>query len=299
MRPLMDMDTIQIEITNACHINCSNCTRFCGHHRKPYMMEMSLFKRCVDSMVEYPRMTGVMGGEPLLHPNFEEMCDYLHSKIEPDRCGLWTSLPPGKEQYREAICRTFGHVFINDHSRPDIWHVPVLVAAEEVMGDKDLMWYLIDHCWIQNCWSACMNPHGAWFCEIAGSMSMLFNAGKDRGWPIEPGWWKRTPKDFVKQMEFFCPKCGGAMPLFQRPSVDGVDDISPRNLERLKGYSPKIKAGKYKVYDRGLGTYQVKMAAYKDMDYRNAIAARYGMFLSINSKGFCSPFLFDEWHKEE
>ena len=30
MRRLSDMETIQIEITNACVLQCGNCTRFCG-----------------------------------------------------------------------------------------------------------------------------------------------------------------------------------------------------------------------------------------------------------------------------
>ena len=33
------------------------------------------------------------------------------------------------------------------------------------------------------------------------------------------------------------------------------------------------------------------MAAYKDFDYRNRIARRYGMFLTINEKGFWRPHL--------
>ena len=72
MRPLLNMDTIQLEITNACPNRCGNCTRFVGHHPKPFFMDFEFFKKAVDSMVTYPKMTGIMGGEPLLHPDFEK-----------------------------------------------------------------------------------------------------------------------------------------------------------------------------------------------------------------------------------
>ncbi len=88
MRPLLDMDVIQIEITNACVHQCANCTRLVGHAKKPFFMEMDFFKNAVDSLVDYPKMVGIMGGEPLLHPQFPEMAAYLKSKM-PDklRCG--------------------------------------------------------------------------------------------------------------------------------------------------------------------------------------------------------------------
>jgi len=40
MRSLVDMDTIQIEITNACPrlYKCSNCTRMGQHMKKPFFM---------------------------------------------------------------------------------------------------------------------------------------------------------------------------------------------------------------------------------------------------------------------
>ncbi len=208
MRSLYDMDTIQVETTNACIHSCSNCTRFCGHHPQPFFMSFERFKEAVDSMIGYPNMTGMMGGEPLLHPQFEKFCDYMVSRIPREQLGLWSCFPPGLEKYREVICRTFGNIFLNDHTKADIYHGPVLVAAEEMIEHRQRMFMLIDHCWLQNAWSACINPKGAWFCEIAGAMSMLFDLNK--GWKIEKEWWMRTPKDFKEQIEEYCPKCGCA-----------------------------------------------------------------------------------------
>jgi hypothetical protein len=263
-------------------------------------MSLDQFKEAVDSMVEYPKMTGFQGGEPLLHPDFSKMCEYARSKIKPVQLGLWTTLPEGYEHYREDICATFGHIFINDHSRPDIYHHPGLVAVEEVAENKNQMWYMIDHCWAQESWSASIYPNGAWFCEIAGSMSMLF--GEGQGWRVEPGWWWRIPADFRSQMDMFCPRCGFPAELRRRCSQEGIDDISQGNFDRLKDKSKKIARGKYEIYDfkrTDNAMCQAPLGRYKDTNYRDLIARRYGMYVTVNDQRFWTPYLMKNWKKGE
>ena len=289
MRSMCDMDTVQIEILNACNHSCSNCTRFCQLVQKPYFMPLDEVKRAIDSMVGYPKMVGIMGGEPLLHPDFEAICKYAGSKINANQLGLWTTLPKGFEKHAQVICDTFYHIFVNDHSRPDIFHQPPLVGIQEIQSDKNMMWQMIDHCWAQHSWSASVNPRGAWFCEIAAAMSMLFEEGE--GWPVEPGWWWRTPKDFKEQMERFCPRCGFAAPTALRASVEEVDDISPLNYEALKD---KVRhPERFKIHPLTCTNERPAMAAYKEFNYRNRIAKRYGMFLTINEMGFWTPYMDD------
>ena len=301
MRSMCDMDTIQIEVTNLCRNSCSNCTRFSGH-RKPYMMTLDEFKTAVDSMVGYPKMTGMQGGEPLLHPDFEKMCEYLRGKIPYKQCGLWTTLPKGYEHYRDAICSTFKHIFINDHTRPDIYHHPPLVSVEEQIPDKDMMWYAIDHCWAQESWSASIYPTGAWFCEIAGSMSMLFKEEGKKGWPVEPGWWWRIPADFREQMDMFCSRCGFPAKIRRRASCEGIDDISEKNLKLLEPISGKVKRKQYELYsfdDKDMQLAEAPLARYKDTNYRNAIAKRYGMYVTVNDQRFWTPYLLKDWEKDK
>jgi hypothetical protein len=287
------MDNVQIEVTNACKIGCSNCTHLVGH-AKPWFMALDAFKEAVDSLTGYPKIVGMIGGETLNHPDFEAMCNYLHSKFPKEQCGLWTALPEGFERYRETIVETFGHIFLNDHTRGDVLHAPVLVASEELPLEQWQKDYLINHCWVQNSWSASVNPNGAFFCEVAGALAMLFDI---KGWPVEPDWFTRMPKDFVEQMDTFCKLCGCAMPLLKRCSTDKIDDISPGMVEKLKVISPKLKAGKYAVHDLTLCQDNRQMATYKDQKYRDDIAARYGLFLSTNERGFQTPHLSRKWEK--
>ncbi len=305
MRPLIVCDTLQIELTNFCTLNCSNCTRFCSHVKKPFFMDWDTFKNAIDSLEGYPeavsKMTGkpvgprigFQGGEVLFHPQFEKFCEYAHSKFPKEQMGLWTTFPESKKHYREIICEVFGNVFLNSHERDDIFHHPFSVSCEEMFEDKTEMWARIDNCWAQLSWSPCANPKGGYACEMMGSFAMLFDDG-NTAWKIEPGWWRRMPWDFKEQIEHFCPKCGGPSCLQKRASIEKKDDVSPGMLERLKKINSKrIEKGDYVVSDLKPGDPRKlkEMAAYKDFAYRNAIATRYGMFLTINEQGFWTPHL--------
>ncbi len=332
MRSLFEMQTIQIELTSACVLKCSNCTRFCGTHQVPFFMEPDLFKKSIDSLVDFAMGTkgivGFMGGEPLLHPDFVEFCDYAATKLPRHKLGLWTTFPKGSKftQYREVICRTFGNILLNDHSRDDIMHAPVLMAAEDyfqmpcptckgenpgqcetcvgkgtITNDADLF-AATDRCWVQESWSAAINPKGAWFCEVAAALSDLFDG--PQGWEVEPGWWKRTTKDFTAQREWACRRCGAALPISRvRNSQDVRDDVSKSNLDRLVAIkSKKVAKGEYVAHE----TFEFDPSlherhgypnqTYKDAEYRQGIAAKYGIYLILNKEGFWDPQLMPgEW----
>lgn len=290
MRPLLDMDTIQIEITNACVHECANCTRLVGH-AKPFMMTMDEFKNAVDSLVDFPKMVGMMGGEPLIHPLFEEMCSYLRSRIPRERCGLWTTLPTSRERLAPVVAETFGSVLLNDHTHGDLFHGPILVSGKDLGLDEFTQWYFIHHCWIQNSWSASITPKGAFFCEVAAALDMLFQG--PGGWPVEPGWWKKTPKDYVEQMERACTRCGAPYKLKARKDTDGIDDISYSNLQKLAELkSPKVGKGCFAIYTAGMVQDDYQLNSFRqDDDYFRKIAARYGLGLRPNSIGYLEPFL--------
>ncbi len=299
MRVVRSNDTVQIELTNACVRECANCTRMVGHIKKPFFMDWETFKRAVDSMVGFKGVQGVglMGGEPLLHPEFEKFARYAAEILGPENIGLWSCFPKFSEEKMrhlgEVIGDCTGAVFPNSHEKNDVVHAPFLVSIEECIDPRD-MWFLIEHCWAWQSWSASINMHGAFFCEIGAAMAALFN-DPETAWPIEPQWWARTPIDYVDQMRKWCPKCGGAlcgpMPAEGRYSNEIIDDVSPGMLERLKAIdSPKIARGEYAVHNLKPQPECRQMATYKDESYRQEIVRPYGLFLVLNEKGFMAPF---------
>ena len=55
MIPTYRQPVIHVEVTNVCNLVCSNCTRFIGHHRKPYMMELSMVEKALKSLYDFAR----------------------------------------------------------------------------------------------------------------------------------------------------------------------------------------------------------------------------------------------------
>src|SRR3989338_7290862 len=252
MRPLYEMKLIQIEITNACVLRCANCTRFVGHHRKPFFMYVETFTNALDSLEGFPGHIGIMGGEPTLHPQLPEILRMMREKIpEKNRREFWTTGLHKWEQYKPILSETFDkeRIAYNDHSQPDGVHQPLLVAAEDVIKDKKLMWELIDNCWVQMRWSASITPKGAFFCEVAAAADHLFDG--PGGYPVEKGWWKKTPKEFADQVQRYCPKCSAAIPIPSYSDKAKHDLVSKSNFERLKRVmSPKYFAGNATLYDK-------------------------------------------------
>lgn len=261
---------VQIDITNACMHQCSNCTRFCGHHQKPFFMDFDTFKRAVDSLDEFQGTIGMIGGEPTLHPEFEKFVKYMYSKTD-DKCknklghlknpqknfiqavreherrqhsickkgnklaiinkgmGLWSAMPQNYMRYYELIQDMFNRQLLNDHGNA-MYHQPILITRKELAIPDDEWKKLRDQCWINREWSPTITPKGAFFCEVAAAMDMLFKG--PGGWPIEPGWWKRKEKDFGEQLSW-CEMCGIPLQTFSRDAREEVDDVSPVMYKKL------------------------------------------------------------------
>jgi len=221
-------------------------------------MDWNTFRRACESLYDYPGMIGIMGGEPTLHPEFDrfvkfyENCFRRGTKMtenvsEPvtDICqhrnanwefakgkkrGLWTSFGPGYEKHYELIRNVFEYQCVNDHKHPGL-HQAIQVTYKELGIPDDEFIRLRDSCWLQNKWSASITPKGAFFCEVAGALDMLF--GGPGGWPVERGWWRRKPEDFGDQLKW-CEMCGFCLPVPSGVSNLETDIVSPEWDKKLE-----------------------------------------------------------------
>ncbi len=286
MKSPKDMRIIEIDITNACIHQCSNCTRFCGHHKKPFFMDLESVKRAIDSLEGFGGTIGIIGGEPTLHPQFEEIANYLASKFPKNKGtdrqllhpqkdflktikdveaahsasyyngvrtsvrlkgpGLLSAMGNSYAKHYEVIQDVFKFQLLNDHINP-MYHDPILVSRKE-LGIPDEEWRVLrDNCWIQNQWSASITPKGAFFCEVAGTLDLLFDG--PGGWEVEPNWWKREVSDFSDQLHW-CELCGMACETYTRNAKDEIDDASPLLYEKLKEIgSKKLENGQINLID--------------------------------------------------
>lgn len=291
IRPIVIKEALQMEVTNACSSRCSNCTRLVGHHKKPYFMDLEYFKEVIDSFKKYDcqKMIGFIGGEPLMHPEFEELCVYVNERFPKAQLGLWSSLPIQYKHYADIISKTFGALLPNDHSGGGIYHSPVMVSSKEIIGEGFKQ--AVKECWLQKSWSASVNPKGAYFCEVAAAMDLLLDTGT--AFDIHDPWWLKHPVEYWDQIEALCSHCSVPLSLTPRLDTDGIDDMDPFWYEKVKETSPKVKAGKYKIYNGPIKdtskNYQINSFR-KDMEYLRGIGLKFGLDLVLKKNGYLRPY---------
>ena len=241
MQPIHKTWCMQIDITNHCFHACLYCSRYNRHLRPDQRehMPVETFVAALRSLQDWPAHIGIVGGEPLLHPELKTLNALLRQHFPKERLILWTSGLP-ETALEDPSCdpdiqMTYGFIAYNPHGPEQVKkcrHQPLTVAINEAVPDRDLMWQLIDNCWVQRTWCATMTHKGAYFCEVAAAQDILLNDGAN-AWPIEPGWWKRPPdsKEFLAQKNLLCPNCGMAIPMERELLLKQSQKMTPRLLE--------------------------------------------------------------------
>jgi hypothetical protein len=238
MKPIFEAETIQIDITNHCFMSCLYCSRYNRHLRADQRTDMTLeqIRTALDTLRIWPGRVGIIGGEPLLHPDFEEICSLLRSRFHRDRLGLWTSGGKNLQRYLDMIHQTFGFIAYNEHNKEQLEtckHQPLTVSISEVVPDEAVRRDLIDDCWVQRTWCPTINHFGAYFCEVAAAQDVLLNDGRN-AWPVEHGWWKKTPEQFQDQVMALCHNCGMAIPMERELIKKKTEKFTPGLLKRFR-----------------------------------------------------------------
>ncbi len=260
MQPIYKAWCCQIDITSYCTHSCLYCSRYNRHlrHDQRIHMDIETFTTALESLKKWPSKIGIIGGEPLLHPKFREFNKLLRKYFPQSilkksvqkifrkqlqgnpKLGLWTSgsrAVPNPNLDTDIIS-TYGLIAYNPHDPEQVKkcrHQPLTVAINEVIEDENLMWQLIDNCWVQRTWCPSITYKGAYFCEVAAAQDLLLNDGAN-AWPITKDWWRHTPEDpaFIRQKNALCPNCGMAIPMERELLEKKTEKITPQLLEKFK-----------------------------------------------------------------
>lgn len=257
---------LQVKVTNACDLDCKNCSVGVGIAKKlkrQFLMKPEQFRTALRSLKGYPGVIGMFGGNPCIHPRFPELCDIFVNEV-PDKTqrGLWSNNLFGHGK----LCRdTFygPHSNINVHESREAWaelerdwpeatrlrsglsapsmHGPVFGAMTDLGVPEAEMWERVAHCYVNQTWSAEITvvngTLSGYFCEIAATMAEL--SGDDsEGVDVVPGWWRKSMREFVHQVEAYCTKC--LVPLNPRK----VDAKSKAPEEYTKAWAPVLMSVK-------------------------------------------------------
>lgn len=238
MQPIYNAWCVQIDITNHCFLSCLYCSRYNRHLRADQRRHMTIeqVEAALDSLKAWPNKIGIIGGEPLLHPDFPLITKMIRMRFPPEKMGLWTSGGKNFKEYAPYINRTFTLGGCNEHKPEQLKtcrHQPLTIAIKDVVPDNVLRAKLIDDCWVQRTWCPTINHFGAYFCEVAAAQDVLLNEGK-HAWPVEPEWWRKTPKQFQDQVDIFCNNCGMAIPMETELILNKRQKISKSLLQAFK-----------------------------------------------------------------
>ncbi len=255
---------LQIHVTRACDKACFGCTQGSNLGGRPVMIAVDEFETAVRSLWGYFGVVGIFGGNPAMHPHFDELCEVLRRYVPLEQRGLWCNHPQGKgatirKTFNPAVSNLNVHEdreafdeFARDwpECRPylkgldtDSRHTPPFVAMRDVIPDEAERWKLIADCDINRNWSAmiCTVPGRglrAYFCEIAAAQAML-HAG-DPAWPdtgleVTPGWWQQPMSTFADQVRLHCHACGIPLRRFGQLANGGeFEEASATHVDIIK-----------------------------------------------------------------
>lgn len=241
---------LQILITRNCENACFGCTQGCNVISNQSTMSVDEFEQAVLSLKDYFGIVGVFGGNPCLHPNFDEICSILRKHIPFERRGIWTNRLAGKGKIvRETFNPEFSNVNVHLNQenyaefckewpeivnaikgiKEDSRHVPPFVAMQDLIEDESERWELIGGCDVNKHWSSmiCSIPGKGlrgFFCEIAGAQALLHAHEADwpdLGFEVKPGWWDHNIRDFAGQVKFYCHRCGIPLRRFGQLAIRG------------------------------------------------------------------------------
>lgn len=247
---------IQIWITRACDKSCYGCTQGSNLGGKLSFITLEQFEQACLSLKDYFGVVGVFGGNPALHPDFEELCRIMRIIIPYERRGIWSNHPKGngkimRETFNPSISNLNVHLdkcaydeFKRDwpECTPvglsiDSRHSPPYVAIKDVIHDEYTMWNMIKNCDINIHWSAMIGVFRGqlrgYFCEIAGSQAMLHQHEEnypDTGLEVNEDWWKYPIEYYSNQIKKHCVECGiplkGYGELAQNNDIEAKEQVS-------------------------------------------------------------------------
>lgn len=253
MKDVRDTWCIQIEITNKCEKQCSNCTHLVSYC-KLWEIDLEIFEQALQSLQGWPKVIGIIGGNTVLHSNFLEVTKLMECYV-PDKSkrGVWLSTW-GK--YGESFIRDkYGYINFNPHNEI-VMHQPILISSKDMIPNEKLRKELISNCWLAEQWSPSITPKGVYRCEVMGCMDMALdiNLGK----PITTNWWNQPLNYFQDQIDTFCHLCGICVPYTERRDIENMDDISESNQELFTSRISNRKANIVNHHDYDYYEYKDK-----------------------------------------
>ena len=230
-----------IPITNLCNKACGGCAQLCGHFPpdKIWILPLAEIDRTIRLLKpftgphkNYNELT-IFGGEPTLHPQWEEVRRLVHSHA-PFQFRVNTNGRLGHTPFQREQNITY---YVDPHPDDQLFHT-TMVAAQDVLTltTPEAYWEKAQKdCLIWDREGAMVYNGKAYYCEHAAAMDWLFYGGAN-GWPLVEGVnpFDRTAAEIEAQARLFCHRCGWCVPELTRQRVGDKMHVSPTNSAYFK-----------------------------------------------------------------
>lgn len=235
-------DLIEIDITYRCNLKCYNCDRSCTQAPDTVDMTLVQLERFVDEtriMSRKWKRIRIMGGEPLLHPNVEEILEIFADFRREN-----------SETLIEVITNGYGEIV-----RKAMRKIPPMITLKNTNKTKrfqrkfepfnlapidkrrHILTDFSNGCWITEECGIGLNAYGYYPCGVGGSIDRVF--GFDIGRKELPS--ENDP--MTDQKRKLCPLCGHFanrrfIPIAEREAVLG----EPKSKSWIEAYKRHKKA---------------------------------------------------------
>lgn len=201
-----------ILITNICNLSCGGCSQQCGYIPKEKLWNIPIeqlewnVKLLIDVRgEENVRDLGIFGGEPTIHPQYENILKML-SQFKKTHFQIYTN---GIKTPNRKWNHTYSTVPKNKNSYMNFR--PTSIAPQDVykIQDKKFYWEKAKKdCDMYKKYCSIIYNNKAYFCEPAAAWDVM--TGEDHGWPLK---WGEDPfvvthEQVEKQALNFCYRCG-------------------------------------------------------------------------------------------
>lgn len=208
-----------ITITNVCNLSCGGCHQLCGLFNKQKLWFMPLIEvedniKIVSKYYKGSHPIGIFGGEPTLHPEWQDILKLLFSFKNLNFVVYTNGRIHGAPSRIEEKNNVKFNISAKCHDEKvieNLEHLPQLVAPIDYEKDKSkkYFWKIAQkQCVLWNLCGKTIYNKKSYFCEAAAAVDHL--EGGNRGWEIEKNKdpFEKTDLEITNQAMEFCYRCG-------------------------------------------------------------------------------------------
>jgi hypothetical protein len=203
-----NMHRIEIDITYVCNLKCQGCCRSCSQAPSNLHMPIDKIHAFIEETAKKNLLwesVHILGGEPTLHPQFNDIISILDDWFEKNSSS--TDLKVISNGTGEVVKRRLDEIperWLYDNSFKSgvvtDYFEPFNIAPIDLpeWRNEDFT----KGCWITQDCGMGLTPFGYFHCAIAGGIERIL--GLNKGYTEIPS----HPWAFLKQMNAYCKFCG-------------------------------------------------------------------------------------------